>query len=242
MFIKFLFSKQFKLVHVLQITMVSYGMFGVFSWLFFIMNTSYGAQSDVTCLKSIKDSMEDPLNSLYDWNFNNKTNGFICRFNGIECWNENENRVLNIRLSEMGLKGEFPRGVVNCTSVIGVDVSSNELNGIVPSDISILLPFLTTLDLSSNNLSGTIPANLANCSYLNVLKLDNNQLSGQIPPELALLSRIKTFTVTNNQLCGPVPQFKVNIPADSYSGNPGLCGKPLPDCKGSPTKNNAEVH
>lgn len=142
----------------------------------------------------------------------------------------------------MGFKGEFLRGVVNCTSVTGVDLSGNELNGIIPSDISILLPFLTALDLSSNNLSGTIPANLGNCSYLNVLKLDNNQLSGQIPPEIALLGRIKTFTVTNNHLRGPVPQFKADIPADSYSGNPGLCGKPLPDCKGSPTKNNAEVH
>ncbi|KAL8146736.1 probably inactive leucine-rich repeat receptor-like protein kinase At5g48380 isoform X2 [Apium graveolens] len=185
--------------------------------------------------------MKDPLNSLYNWDFNNNTEGFICRFNGIECWHENENRVLNIKLSDMGLKGEFPRGIADCSSVTGVDLSSNELNGTIPSDISKIIGYVTNLDLSSNDLSGTIPTNLANCSYLNVLKLDKNQLSGQIPPELALLDRMKTFTVANNRLSGPVPQFGSKISVDSYSGNPGLCGKPLDACKGSSKKSNTAV-
>lgn len=215
---------------------------GIFTWGFLIMNFSYGAQSDINCLRSIKDSLKDPLNSLYNWNFNNNTNGFICKFNGIDCWHENDDSVLNIKLSDMGLKGQFPRGVGDCKAVTGVDLSSNELNGTIPTDISKLLPFVTKLDLSDNSLSGTIPVNLANCSYLNVLKLDKNQLSGQLPLELGLLNRINTFSVTNNRLSGQVPQFKAGVvSADSYSGNPGLCGKPLPDCKGSSKKNNSAV-
>lgn len=216
-------------------------LIGISTWLFLVIDFTYGGQSDVNCLRSLKNSMKDPLNSLYNWNFNNNTEGFICRFNGIECWHENENRVLNIKLSDMGLKGEFPRGIVDCSSVTGVDLSSNELSGSIPSDISKILGFVTNLDLSSNLLAGTIPTNLANCTYLNILRLDKNQLSGQIPPEFANLNRIKTFTVTGNRLTGPVPPFRVSITADSYSGNPGLCGKPLADCKGSSKKNNTGV-
>lgn len=121
--------------------------------------------------------------------FNNNTNVFICRFNEIECWNENDNRFLYVWLLELGLKGEFPHGVIYCTSVTGVEIFQ------VMSSIEFF-----------HQLSGIIPANLANCSNLHVLKLGDKQLSGQISPELALLSRIKTFTVTNNQSCGPVPQ------------------------------------
>lgn len=216
---------------------------GFVSWLLLSSDFGYGAQSDVNCLRSIQNSLQDPLNSLNNWNFNNNTDGFICRFIGIECWHENENRVLNIRLSDMGLKGSFPRGVGDCESMTGLDLSSNDIDGTIPSDISILLQFVTTLDLSSNKLSGQIPVNLANCSYLNVLKLDKNQLSGQIPPEFALLGRIKTFSVTNNRLTGQVPQFNSNISitADSYSGNPGLCGNPLPPCRGSSKKSRTGV-
>ena len=77
-----------------------------------------GTASDIFCLKSIKDSLEDPPGYLSSsWDFNNNTEGFICRFNGVQCWHPDENRVLNLKLSNMGLKGEFPRGLENCTSL-----------------------------------------------------------------------------------------------------------------------------
>ncbi|KAM7496305.1 hypothetical protein LguiA_020719 [Lonicera macranthoides] len=193
---------------------------------------SYAVESDINCLKAIKASLEDPNNYLNSWNFNNNTEGFICRFIGIDCWHPDESRVLNIRLSGMGLKGKFPRGIANCTTLTGLDLSSNKLYGTIPSDISKIVKFVTSLDLSSNNLSGKIPVNLSNCSFLNVLKLENNQLTGQIPGELGRLARIKTFSVANNRLTGPVPQFSPNarITAESYANNSGLCGAPLPVC------------
>ncbi|CAK9139450.1 unnamed protein product [Ilex paraguariensis] len=211
----------------------------VYVWLLSSGTFSYGDKRDIDCLRAIKDSLEDPLNYLSSWDFKNSTEGFICGFIGIDCWHPDENRVLNIRLSDMGLKGEFPQGIANCTSLTGVDMSSNKLYGPIPSNISQILQFVTSLDLSSNNLSGDIPLDLANCSYLNVLKLDNNQLSGQIPAQIGLLGRIKTFSVSNNRLTGPVPTFSnATISADSYAGNAGLCGSPLPACKGPPKKSN----
>ncbi|WCJ21844.1 BAK1-interacting receptor-like kinase 1 [Euphorbia peplus] len=195
--------------------------------------TTLSAATDIACLKSIKASLQDPLNYLErSWDFNNYTEGFICRFAGVECWHPDENKVLNLRLTDMGLKGNFPEGLQNCTALTGLDLSNNELLGPIPFSIGKMLPYITTLDLSSNNFSGEIPSTIANCSALNYLKLDNNYLSGKIPPGLGLLRRIKLFSVANNLLSGPVPNFTndASISADSYENNRGLCGAPLEKC------------
>lgn len=204
----------------------------------------YAAQSDIDCLKSIKSTFEDPNNYLASWIFDNTTQRSICKFTGVECWHEDDNKVINIRLSDMGLKGEFPIGVSNCKSMTGLDLSSNSIHGNIPNNISRLIKYITILDLSSNQFSGGIPADLANCTYLNVLKLDNNLLTGQIPPQIGLLNRIKTFTVTKNQLTGPVPTFvnaSAPITPESYAGNAGLCGRPLSACRGSSVKSHSSA-
>lgn len=205
-------------------------------------SSSYATSTDIYCLKTIKESLEDPYNYLNSsWDFNNNTEGFICKFTGVECWHPDENKVLNIRLSDMGLKGKFPRGIENCSSMTGLDLSSNKLSGPIPSDISQKLPYITSLDLSSNSFSGVIPLSLANCTYLNVLKLDNNQLTGSIPLQLGQLNRMKTFSVSNNRLSGPVPTFSSSIQADSYANNLGLCGGPLASCPGTVKKSRVGI-
>ncbi|KAM4082690.1 hypothetical protein ACJW30_08G001500 [Castanea mollissima] len=205
-------------------------------------SSSYATSTDIYCLKTIKESLEDPYNYLNSsWDFNNNTEGFICKFTGVECWHPDENKVLNIRLSDMGLKGKFPRGIENCTSMTGLDLSSNKLSGPIPSDISQKLPYITSLDLSSNSFSGGIPLSLANCTYLNVLKLDNNQLNGTIPLQLGQLNRMKSFSVSNNRLSGQVPTFSFSIQADSYANNLGLCGGPLASCPGTVKKSRVGI-
>ncbi|KAL4631879.1 hypothetical protein ACB092_04G010000 [Castanea dentata] len=203
----------------------------IFVWSF--LEISNGVQSDIDCLKSIKHSLEDPYGYLNSsWDFSNNTEGFICKFTGVECWHPDENMALNLRLSDMGLRGRFPRGIKNCTSLTGLDLSNNELSGPLPFDIAELVPSVTTLNLSRNNFSGKIPKSFANCSYLNLLLLDRNQLTGEIPPELAHLSRMKQFNVSNNMLSGAVPDFgNASFQADSFANNEGLCGRPLKPCK-----------
>ncbi|XP_021650482.2 probably inactive leucine-rich repeat receptor-like protein kinase At5g48380 isoform X2 [Hevea brasiliensis] len=179
------------------------------------ITVSNATKTDIECLQSIKQSLQDPNNYLISWNFNNNTEGFICRFTGIDCWHPDENKVINIRLSDMGLKGNFPRGIQKCTSLTGLDFSSNRLSGSIPSDIS---------------------------NFLNILKLDNNRLTGSIPLQLGQLPRMKTFSVANNLLSGQVPTFSNKNTSVSYANNLGLCGEQLPkSCPGVPRKSSVGI-
>ncbi|KAL7585890.1 probably inactive leucine-rich repeat receptor-like protein kinase At5g48380 [Lactuca sativa] len=194
-------------------------------------SSSNAVESDISCLRSIKESLEDPLRSLSSWNFSNDTEGFICgAFVGVECWHPDESKVLNLRLPDMGLRGPFPMGIRNCKSLTGLDLSNNYLSGPIPSNIAQLLGFISTLDLSNNSLSGPIPPTIGNCSYINVLKLDNNNLTGQIPLDVSSLKRIKEFSVANNNLSGHIPIFD-DATRQNYENNKGLCGGPLKSCK-----------
>ncbi|PWA85777.1 protein kinase-like domain-containing protein [Artemisia annua] len=160
-------------------------------------------------LKSIKETLEDPYNVLSSWVFSKNTEVFICKFPGVTCWSNAESKVLYIDISNMGLRGPFPMGLGNCTSLTRLDLSNNSLTGTIPSNLADVLPYLVTLDLSYNNLSGPIPPGIGNCSSINILKLNNNLLTGQITPNLGN----DTFT------------------ADCYANNLGLCGGPLRPCK-----------
>jgi len=209
-------------------------LFFIYSFMFSLLATftvTSATETDIYCLKSIKDSMIDTYGYLNStWDFSNNTEGFICGFLGVECWHPDENRVLNLRLSDQGLMGQFPLGLENCTSLTGLDLSLNKLQGPIPSDICKRLQHVTSLDLSSNSFSGEIPSSIGDCNYLNALRLDNNKLTGNIPPQIVQLDRIKVFSVANNRLSGPVPNFIPSIPADSFANNTGLCGKPLKSC------------
>jgi len=171
----------------------------------------------------------DPSNKL-DWKFNNHTEGSICGFRGVDCWNPNENKVLSLHLGSMGLKGGFPDGLENCSSMTSLDLSSNSLSGPIPADISKQLQYITSLDLSYNSFSGEIPEALANCTYLNAVNLQHNKLTGTLPGQLAALGRLNQFNVADNQLSGQIPSSLSKFPPSNFA-NQDLCGRPLSnDC------------
>ncbi|KAJ0570228.1 putative non-specific serine/threonine protein kinase [Helianthus annuus] len=139
--------------------------------------TSNVIRSDVDCLRSIHESLEDPRHELSSWNFNNNTRGFICYFSGVTCWNDQEGKVISVTLRDMGLRGSFPMGLRSCTSMQHLDLSGNYLSGSIPSNLAKDLPYIVSLYLSNNNLSGPIPPSFANFNFINVLRLDNNHLT-----------------------------------------------------------------
>lgn len=185
-------------------------------------------EDDLRCLKGVKQDLSDPNGRLADWDFKNTSGGAVCNYNGIGCWNLQESRVLSLSLSGFGLVGSIPSSLQYCRAATTLDLSTNALAGTILPALCDWLPFLVTLDLSSNQLTGPIPAELANCRFLNTLRLSGNQLSGQIPTSLARLDRLKTLDLSGNKLDGQIPpQLGDNFSKDSFSGNSGLCGRPV---------------
>ncbi|KAJ4900946.1 Leucine-rich repeat protein kinase family protein [Raphanus sativus] len=203
-------------------------------------------EDDIRCLRGIHTSLTDPHGFLKSWNFANTTVGFLCSFAGVSCWNNQENRVLNLELRDMSLSGQIPDSLQFCRSLQKLDLSGNRLTGSIPRRLCSWLPFLVSLDLSNNQLNGEIPPELAECRFVNSLVLSDNRLSGQIPVQLSSLGRLVTFSVSNNKLTGRIPSFftSPSYSSDDFNGNKGLCGRPLSSsttCDGGLSKKNLAI-
>ncbi|XVF14187.1 hypothetical protein REPUB_Repub09cG0035600 [Reevesia pubescens] len=213
----------------------------VLGWMFLPgLVLSAVTEDDMKCLEGVKHSLNDPDGKLSTWTFNNNSVGFICKFVGVSCWNEKENRLLSIELREMKLSGQLPQALEYCGSLQILDLSANQLSGNIPPQICTWLPYLVTLDLSGNELSGSIPPELSKCAYLNNLILSNNRLSGPIPYQLSGLDRLKKFSVANNDLTGAIPSSFENLDEANFAGN-SLCGSPLGKCGGLSKRNLAII-
>jgi hypothetical protein len=185
-------------------------------------------EDDLRCLQGVKSDLNDPDGRLSGWSFANASAGAVCDFSGVTCWNPQESRVISLSLSGFGLQGPVPSSLQYCRAATTLDLSGNALEGQIPPALCDWMPFLVNLDLSDNRLSGPLPAELAKCNFLNSLKLSGNSLSGQIPASLTRLARLKSLDLSGNRLDGQIPaQLGATFSKESFSGNKGLCGRPL---------------
>ncbi|XP_027184270.1 receptor-like protein EIX2 [Coffea eugenioides] len=89
----------------------------------------------------------------------------------------------------------------NASSLTYLDLSWNNLQGSIPSEIGQLIN-LTYLDLSHNNVQGSIPSEIGQLSKLTNLLLTRNSLNGTIPTNLGQLTKLQAFDVRSNSLTG----------------------------------------
>ncbi|VVA19418.1 PREDICTED: LRR receptor [Prunus dulcis] len=97
-------------------------------------------------------------------------------------------------LARNQIRGTFPNLTLEFSYSPMLDLSSNKLEGSIPSFLS----KASYLDLSSNKLEGPIPSVLSKASYLD---LSSNKLEGPIP---LVLSNVTYLDLSNNKLSGSI--------------------------------------
>ena len=117
---------------------------------------------------------------------------------------DDNGRVIELSLSSNLLNGVIPTDLGNLTKLEKLWLYDNQLSGPIPADLGGLAN-LETLNLRTNQLNGLIPAELGNLAYLQYLGLHDNQLSGAIPAELGQLANLETLGLYANQLSGSIP-------------------------------------
>lgn len=114
-----------------------------------------------------------------------------------------ELRVL--RLGGNEFHGNFPLGIINCSFLEELNMSSVYFTGSLP-DFS---PFksLKVLDLSYNLFSGDFPISISNLTSLEVLNFNENGEFNlwRLPENISRLSKLKTMVLTTCMLHGQIP-------------------------------------
>ncbi|OVA07732.1 Protein kinase domain [Macleaya cordata] len=146
-------------------------------------------------------------------------------------------RIINLDtldLSSNNFSGPVPASVGDLEHLLTLNLSKNSLDGSMPGEFGNLRS-IQILDMSFNNLSGKIPEELGQLQNINSLILNNNNLHGEIPSQLTNCFSLVDLDLSYNNLSGHVPPNKnfSRFPADSFSGNPLLCGNWLRSCCGT---------
>ncbi|XP_010252250.1 PREDICTED: probable leucine-rich repeat receptor-like protein kinase At5g49770 [Nelumbo nucifera] len=140
------------------------------------------------------------------WDNPDPCNGWV----GIIC--NNEFRVISIKLSSLGLKGQLPGDIGSLTQLQILDMSYNKgLNGPISGAIAGLTN-LTNLILIGCSFSGVIPDNIGSLQQLVILSLNFNSFSGTIPSSIGKLSKLYWLDLADNKLTGTIPVSSGNQP------------------------------
>ncbi|KAF5191242.1 Leucine-rich repeat receptor protein kinase ems1 [Thalictrum thalictroides] len=136
--------------------------------------------------------------------------------------------LIALDLNDNKFSGGIPYGIRYLRKLVHMSLDNNQLSGQIP-DIFSLFAF-KELTLSYNKLSGRIPPSLSSLApELVLFRASHNALTGRIPDYIANFKQLIDLDLSYNRLSGPIPKTK--FPAESFLGNAGLCGSPLPPCK-----------
>ncbi|PRQ29198.1 putative protein kinase RLK-Pelle-LRR-XII-1 family [Rosa chinensis] len=143
--------------------------------------------------------------------------------------------ILQLYLSSNSLTGRLSDRIGNLKVVQAIDLTNNRLSGSIPSTIG-GLQALASLSLANNGFEGPIPSSFGELLSLEICDLSKNNLSGIIPKSLEALLYLRYLNLSFNRLQGEIPTGGtfLNLSAQSFLSNEGLCGAPrfrVPPCK-----------
>ncbi|XP_031131952.1 receptor like protein 21-like [Ipomoea triloba] len=118
-------------------------------------------------------------------------------------------RWLDVSMNQ--IQGVIPYSIgVSCPSLNFLNMSMNAIQGGIPPSIGELKQ-LQFLDLSNNKLSGELPEEFVQgCISLQFLKLESNNLQGQVLPTNSNLSSLEYLRLENNRFSGELSRGLLN--------------------------------
>ena len=90
--------------------------------------------------------------------------------------------------------------------ITGFDVSSNDLDGTLPTEIGLLTAVTSRVYMNGNSLKGSLPSEIGSMTAMSSHMYFQCSLNGTLPTELGRLSVLKTYLhAESNSFSGSVP-------------------------------------
>ncbi|PWA76576.1 leucine-rich repeat protein [Artemisia annua] len=148
----------------------------------------------------------------------------LCRMTGLQFLDLSRNRFT----------GRIPECLGNMRNLVAMQLSSNQLSGVITSSMVPQSSMLRWLTLNDNHFTGKLPRELGNLQELVMLDLGDNGFSGNIPEWIGEnLTKLAVFRLHKNNFTGSIPRSLCN---NSYLqildvAHNDLTG-PIPHCLG----------
>ncbi|GMH26385.1 hypothetical protein Nepgr_028228 [Nepenthes gracilis] len=113
-------------------------------------------------------------------------------------------------LSSNGLSGIIPSEIGDFSGLQYLNMSSNSLIGAIPASIG-KLNAVRVIDLSYNRLNGSIPMEIVEAVSMRELRLEKNFLTGKIPSQIKSCTSLTVLILSENSLMGPIPASLANL-------------------------------
>ncbi|KAJ3693813.1 hypothetical protein LUZ60_009293 [Juncus effusus] len=119
--------------------------------------------------------------------------------------------LVTIRLSGNKLAGDIPHSICNARSLQLLDLSYNNLSGLIPSCLAEHSDYLQVLNLKDNRFHGLLPDDIiGNCS-LHTIDLSDNTLEGPLPRSLSRCKSLELLDFGNNRFVDTFPFWLGNL-------------------------------
>ncbi|KAK9725035.1 hypothetical protein RND81_05G117500 [Saponaria officinalis] len=102
------------------------------------------------------------------------------------------------------LSGRIPPSIFNLSSLQGLELYLNQLEGSIPPDMHLNLPQLQVLNLGMNFLTGPFPILFINLTNLISLELSSNRFTGRVPLDFRQFQNLKSLLLFDMNLRGDI--------------------------------------